>query len=525
MSRPGDPGSGLDATLDVVRRRKWLGLAVFGVLGAMAVAVTVSVPNIYRAKATVLVERDRVSEAFVRSSITAELETRLSTISQELLSRSRLEALILQFGLYPDMRAHAPIEAAVEQMRRDVRLDPKSVEQTGGRPTTIAFTVSYRGRDPRVVADVTNTLASLSVDENARMRERQATGTALLLEREVDEMKKRLAEEERHLREFRAKNSGQLPEQLGINLATIERINGQLQLARDGLTRALERRTSVAKQLADAEGSAAPSTGPDAGAARLLKLRQELRELRSHYSEKYPDVIRVKTEIAELERELADAPAASVVTTERAAPTDPAVRRLRIALGDAEREIEAARAETDRLVKQMASYQQRAERAAPIEQEFQVLSRDYGATKERYFALIKRYEDALLAETMEQRQPREQFRILDPAVATDAPAAPNRFRLMTIGLVLSLLTAGAAMVLAEQIGTPFHSLDSLCALTRVPILASIPIIATAADRRRAARRFWLTAASVTALALIAVKLSSLVAGTQLVVGILTKGAS
>ena len=109
MSRPGDPGSGLDATLDVVRRRKWLGLAVFGVLGAMAVAVTVSVPNIYRAKATVLVERDRVSEAFVRSSITAELETRLSTISQELLSRSRLEALILQFGLYPDMRAHAPI--------------------------------------------------------------------------------------------------------------------------------------------------------------------------------------------------------------------------------------------------------------------------------------------------------------------------------------------------------------------------------------------------------------------------------
>src|SRR5256712_4107059 len=146
MSRPGDPGSGLDATLDVVRRRKWLGLAVFAVLGGMAVAVAVSLPDVYRSKATVLVERDRVSEAFVRSSITAELETRLSTISQELLSRSRLEALILQFGLYPDMRAHAPIEAAVEQMRRDVRLDPKSVEQTGGRPAAIAFTVSYRGR-------------------------------------------------------------------------------------------------------------------------------------------------------------------------------------------------------------------------------------------------------------------------------------------------------------------------------------------------------------------------------------------
>ena len=303
MPRPGDPGSGLDATLDVVRRRKWLGLAVFGVVGAMAVAVVASVPDVYRSTATVLVERDRMSEAFVRSSVTAEIETRLSTISQELLSRSRLEALIVQFGLYPGMRAHAPIEAAVEQMRRDIRLDPKSVEQTSGRPATIAFSISYRGRDPRVIADVTNTLASLSVDENARMRERQASGTALLLEREVDEMKKRLAQEERQLHDFRAQHSGQLPEQLSINLATIERLNGQLQLARNSLTMALERRTSVAKQLADAEGAAAPSGGPDAGLARLLKLRQELRELRSHFSERYPDVIRVRTEIAELERE------------------------------------------------------------------------------------------------------------------------------------------------------------------------------------------------------------------------------
>jgi len=525
MPRPGDPGSGLDATLDVVRRRKWLGLAVFGVLGAMVVAVAASVPDVYRSTATVLVERDRMSEAFVRSSVTAEIETRLSTISQEMLSRSRLEALIVQFGLYTDMRAHAPIEAAVEQMRRDIRLDPKSVEQTSGRPATIAFSISYRGRDPRVIADVTNTLASLSVDENAKMRERQATGTALLLEREVDEMKKRLAQEERQLHDFRARHSGQLPEQLSINLATIERLNGQLQLARNSLTMALERRTSVAKQLADAEGAAAPTGGADARVARLLKLRQELRELRSHFSERYPDVIRVRTEIADLERELAATPAASVATAERAAPTDPAVRRLRMALEDADREIEAARAESDQLVKQMSTYQQRAERAAPIEQEFQMLSRDYGATKERYFALIKRYEDAVLAETMEQRQPREQFRVLDPAVVPDNPIAPNRPRLMAIGLVLALLTAGAAMIVAEQIGTPFHSLDSLRALTRVPILASIPIIVTAADRRRAARRFWLTAASVTALALIAVKLSSLIAGTELIVGILTKGAS
>ena len=70
MSRPVDSGSGFEAMLDAVRRRKWLGLAVFSVLGAMAAAVAGSVPDIYRATATVLVERDRVSEAFARSSVT-----------------------------------------------------------------------------------------------------------------------------------------------------------------------------------------------------------------------------------------------------------------------------------------------------------------------------------------------------------------------------------------------------------------------------------------------------------------------
>jgi polysaccharide chain length determinant protein (PEP-CTERM system associated) len=541
MSQDGRGVSGFDAIRDIAGRRGWLGLAVFAVITSGAVAGIRAIPDVYRSTATVLVERDRVSEAFVRSSVTAELETRLSTISQELLSRARLEALIVQFGLYPEMRAHAPLETVVERMRRDIRLEPKSVEQTSGRPATIAFSISYRGREPQVVADVTNTLASVSVDENTRMREQQATGTAQLLAREVEEMKKRLAEDERHLREFRSRHSGQLPEQLSLNLTTIDRLNGQLQLIRNSLSRALEHRTSLARQLADAEGtaSAAGPSGaprglePDAGGARLVKLRQELRALRARFTDRYPDIARLKAEIAQLEQEsdathdesAAAAPAETGGARDRTPPIDPAVRRLRMALEDADREIEASRAESDQLVKQIAAYQERAERAAPIEQEFQTLSRDYGATKERYFALTKRYEEAVLAETMEQRQPREQFRVLDAAIPGSDPVAPNRLRLTAVAVALSILSAGAVMIIAEQIGLPFHHVDSLRAFTGVPILASIPVIVTAVDRRRAALRFWLTTVSVAALALIVVKLSSLFGGTELIVGILTKGTS
>ena len=89
------------------------------------------------------------------------LETRLHTISQEILSRSRLDALIRQFNLYDDLRRRVPLEEVIERMRKDIKLELKSVQQTADRrAATVAFALSYDGRNPETVARVTNTLAS-----------------------------------------------------------------------------------------------------------------------------------------------------------------------------------------------------------------------------------------------------------------------------------------------------------------------------------------------------------------------------
>src|SRR5438445_433810 len=355
------------------------------------------------------------------------------------------------------------------------------------------------------------------------MREQQATGTTEFLKAQLAEMKDRLSEQERRLGDFRARHSGELPQQMIVNLAMLDRLNAQLYFNSANQMRATERRAAMAKQLAEA----GPAAGaPDAGAARLTKLKQELQELRGRFNERYPDVVRVKAEIAALERELSqDGPERAPEPT-NAAPSDPSVRGLKAQLADIDAEITALKAEERRLRQDIATYQRRTESAPQREQESQQLTRDYETTKEMYFSLLKRYEDAQLAENVEQGKKGEQFRILDPAITARQPSAPNRMRLVLVGVLLGLGAAAGAAVLAEHIDTSFHQVDDLRSFTKVPVLASIPRLVSGADTTRQRRQRWLATASI-ALGLVLVVAASyhLAHGNDQLVHLLSRGAS
>jgi len=498
-------GAGLDRIRAVWKRRKWLAILVFLLPFTGAASVILSLPNLYRSKATVLVERQQVPESFVKSTVTSELETRLQTISQEILSRSRIEDLIRRFGLYADLRTDSSNEEAIERMRRDIQLEVKSAAAKGERQATIAFSLSYRGRDPRTVALVTNTLASFYIEENLKARERQASGTSEFLKAQIAETKKRLDEQERRVSEFRKRYLGELPQQMQGNLASLEALNTQLRLNNDNQVRAVERRHALAAQLA--EGEAFPQAlgapgglvpGPEPPALHLARLKQELIAARARYTDAHPTVTRLKDEIAAVERDLASAKAEAKAEGEAApapaAPTSQYVLRLREALNAAESELKILKAEDQRLRGAIAAYQGRVENTPKREQEFQDISRDYDSTREAHQSLVKRYEEAQVAESMEQRQKGEQFRILDPALPSTVTAAPNRPRLLLVVLALSLGLATGAAMLAEMLDTSFHSADDLRAFTTVPVLARIPRIATEPDLRQRRLRFRLAAA-------------------------------
>jgi succinoglycan biosynthesis transport protein ExoP len=475
-------------------RRKWLAVLVFAFPFAAAASVIFSLPTFYRSTALVLVERQQVPEAFVRPTVTSELETRLQTISQEILSRSRLEALITQFGLYPSLRKQMPNEEVLERMRKDVTLELKTTDTKGRPSATTAFALSYRGPNPQTVALVTNTLASFYIEENLRVRERQATGTADFLGVQLAETRTRLDTLEARVSEFRKRHLGELPQQMLANMATLENLNTQLRLNNDNQIRAAERRDSLTALLAEAalapQASGAPSAA-EPREARVERLRQELASALARYTERHPTVVRLKAEIAATLLEPAE-PTGSRGAV--GASSNPYVLRLRETLSSAESEVKALKSEAQHLRAAIAAYQTRVENTPKIEQEFQEVSRDYESTKQLYESLVKRHEEAQLAESMEQRQKGEQFRILDPALPSQTPAAPNRLRLLLVSLVLSLGLAGGALMVAEMLDTSFHSADELREFSSVPVLVSIPRIVTDADRQREQQRFRLAVA-------------------------------
>jgi polysaccharide biosynthesis transport protein len=511
-------GAGLDRLRTVWRRRKWLGILVFIAPLTAGAAMIMALPDLYESTALVLIDRQQVPEAFVRPTITSELEVRLHSISQEILSRSRLEALVARMGLYPDLKDRAPVDEAVNRLRRDIRLELKGAE-SGGRGSTTAFALSYRGADPQTVAVVTNTVASFYIEENLKARERQATGTAEFLRVQLVDVKKRLDEQEARNSELQRRYLGELPQQMQGNLAGLESLNAQLRMNNDSMVRLLERRDQLATQLelARVEGGAEESDE-----MRLARLRRDLITLRIKYTDLWPDIIRIKDEIARLEKQVAEPkPKAE---PRKPVPLTPQALRIREQLQQAETELKLAKADEQRLKRGIEAIQVRLDNAPKREQEYLQATRDYQGTRELYQTLTKRFEEAQLAESMEQRQKGEQFRILDSAVPASTPTAPRRSRLLIMSFALSLALGAGAMVLAELLDTSFHSAAELRAYTTVPLLVNIPRIITEADARRGRWRFRFAAVGAVVGLVLVAALSYLIAhGNEQLAQLLSRG--
>ena len=518
-------------TLDWLRavwsRRKWMALLAFAVPLAIGVTVVAAIPSVYRATVTVLVIRQEIPEKLVSSTVTSAVETRLKTISQEILSRPRLEALRERFGLYKDLQKRIPPDQVIERIRSDIHLEIKGVDARSESQAPVAFTLSYQGTAPKTVADVANTLASYYIEENVKARGLQASSTAEFLRVQLEQTKQRLDQQERNVSEFKRRHLGELPQQMEANLATLERLQMQLRLNADGQTRAQERRSFLSAQLSETgsfsfTGSAGPTGVPESGPVRLARLQQTLAELRSRYSDKYPDVVQTQSEIAALTRELAEAKAKSGSEPASSAAVGTVASPLKGALTEAETELKVLRAEESHLRTSIAAYQQRIEKIPEREHEYKELARDYETTREVYQSLLKRHGDAQIAESMEQRQKSEQFRIIEAAAVPTRPIA-GPLKLLLIVFVVAIDLAAAAVIVAEKLDASFHTIEQVRGRTSFPVLVSIPRIVTDSDAARQRTRFRLATMATTIGLVVLVAVSYLLAhGNEQLVGLLVK---
>jgi polysaccharide chain length determinant protein (PEP-CTERM system associated) len=509
----------MELAAEAWNRRKWSAVFVFGCVLTLAVSIALALPDLYTATVTVAVEQQLPDP---RDMPTGELETRLHAVSQEILSRSRLLSLIDGYDLYSTMRGRSSDDALVRRMRRDITLEPKEVPQPWGRLATVGFALSYRGREPNAVAKVANALAALYVDEEMKLRERQTTGAVSSLRAQLDDARRQLEVQERRVAAFKQMHVGELPEQMEANLSTLERLNAQLGLASSNLARAMERRRALLRELNEPVRTASEVDRTD---DRLARMKQELAALQQRYTDKYPDVARLKAEITNLEhggeagiieRRAEEAPPEG----RPSASEESAAAEVR----EVDAEIDTLRLEEQRLKLAIGEYQRRVENAPRREQEFLAMARDYDATQALYESQLKRYEEADLAGTVGEPSRGEQFRILDPALVPQEPDAPNRMRLLIMGLVLALGAAVGTVVLAEERDTSFHGVDDLRRFTRVPVLATIPRIASPLDRsKRRWRVLGVAAAAMLGLVVLASASYLLAADNDQLVSLLTRG--
>jgi polysaccharide chain length determinant protein (PEP-CTERM system associated) len=490
--------------LQVLKRRFWVLVVPFAVISAGTAIVARKLPDRYMSAATILVQPQRVPEAYVKSAVSTNINDRLRSLQQQILSRTRLERIIEEFNLYPDERRSGIMEDVVEQMRTDINV---SIRQGD------VFAVAYYGESPRTVMRVTDRLASLFIDENLRERGQLAEHTNQFLETQVEDARRRLAAHEQKLQEYRLRHAGQLPSQLDANLQGMGQTMLQLQQISQSINTDREQRLFLDKQLKELEGDTPPDPGsatfipatPDAparvtggtAAMQLDVANRFLQAMLLKYSEDHPDVKSQRRFIKELQ-EKADAEALLRPVTMGDAGLPPAEQARRRKIQDLKNTIEnidrniAKKQDEDKRLRTLASSLQTKIDAAPMrESEMTELTRDYATLTQMYTGLLTKKEDSQIAANVERRQMGELLKILDPARLPESPASPNRPMINLFGMAAGLGVGVFLIALLEYRDATFKTDDEVTTQLACPVLAVVPLMQSDQDRRKATRRRWL----------------------------------
>jgi polysaccharide chain length determinant protein (PEP-CTERM system associated) len=505
--------------LDILRRRKWLIIFSFLFILFGAFAYSVTAMELYKSQTTILVTPQRVPEGYVRSTVSARIDERLATIQQQVMSRTRLTTVMDELGMYKAERKKVPVEGIVMKMRKRIQIQVSSMgrRSEGGE----AFSLTFIDENPQMAMLVASRLASFFIDENLKTREQQAVGTSEFLESQLQEIKEKLEAKEETLKEYKLRFMGELPQQLQANLQTLSRLQEQLRINSDASRMAHDRKAvaesqhqslkaqlgAIQAQMAAAVSAESPGGGiptmvnpSDLSAALVQALntkKGQLATLSAKYTDQYPEIRRLKEEIAQLEIRIAktwESGMPAVATGTRAtqrghAPgtASPAMnmvgdrereelRRLRAQLTGLDSEIASLKAEREQTQKNIATMDARVEKVPRREQEMISLSRDYENLKRQYDTILKNKLDAEVAQNLEKRQKGEQFQVLDPANLPAEPFTPNRPKIFGMALIAAFLVGVGGTFGLEVINPTLRSTSDFRHFFDLNILASIPAI-------------------------------------------------
>jgi polysaccharide biosynthesis transport protein len=445
-------------------------MAVFGIMGVSLL------PNVYVAKTTILVDPQKIPERYVASTVTSDPNARMNTLTQQVLSASRMQEIIDKNNLYPELRKKWSREELIEYMRQKTTIELKASQDQG----LSSFSISYEDQDRFLVAKIANQLASSFIDWNLRVREQQAVGTSQFLSSELQQARKSLEEQEGQLESFRMRHSGATPDQVNANLQALSRLQTDVLTNADAISR-LDQERILITQVRPTEVRDASSLSER---GRLLqekrRLESELWNLKRQFTDTYPDVIVATEQLKNLNARLAAVPE----TPSDSVESYDSNTQVRLNLID--KELQRRKQQQAALEQQIQSYQQKVDSVPVLETQVTELTRNYEVSKQNYQSLLDKSLSAGMSEELERQQQGQRFTILDTAKTPEKPIKPKRIKFMLGVLAIAvLLPTGITIglyVLSGAIKSEAQVREMLP--FEIPVLGTIPPIVSKTDFRR-----------------------------------------
>jgi polysaccharide biosynthesis transport protein len=480
----------------VIAKYKWhVAISTFVLIVAFTIVIA-KLPNVYEATTTILVDPQQVPEKYVMPVMNSDPYGRMNTVTQQVLSRNRLELIINNLKLYSDKRASLSPEELVDKMREDITIQVKQ----GSGPELSTFTITYQAKDPQTVAQVANELARSFIHWNVNSREQQVAGTKEFLSSELQGAKQNLEQQEQKLRQFKMSHLGEMPDQTINNLQALAGLRSALQTNAEALNR-LDQEKMMMTRLPDRvpTGGAAPAGLSERGALQLQKRQLEatIQQLREHYSARYPDVVRANHRLDEVNQQLEalpqDAAPDGNPETKRGGEESASVVRLELN----EKEMNRLKAEQNRIQNQIAAYQTKVDAAPLREEQLVELTRNYDISKQHYQALLDKSFNIDMAANLEQKQKGERFTVLDAAQVPEKPVKPRRKMLLPMSALFAFGLSILGVLATQKLNPAIKSEAELKSLmpAGVRIVGLVPRIETPSDTR--GQRLWVLLASLT----------------------------
>jgi polysaccharide biosynthesis transport protein len=510
LEQESSEGLDLKYYLGIVRRRHLHFLIPLFVGWALVWSASWVLPPKYQSSTLILVEQPTMPKDYVTPNISDDLQERLQSITQQILSRTRLLRIIDQFNLYSSPHAQRTPDDKVERMRKDI--DIQLVRDKYDRIT--AFNVLYTSRDPHLAQQITGELTNLFINENLEVRQQQSEDTTKFLETQLESARNALSDQEEKVRQFKAEHVGEMPGQLASNLQILSGLQSQLQSEEDALNAARQQHVylqTLVDQYRSMQGTGKGADGTSMGLPaidqELEKLKAQLADLSSHYTDRHPDVRKLKDQIAKTEK-MRDQLVASLNTksvtgssgstdpnTAVTASADPAqasmllqvqsqLRANQVEVTNREHTVATLKAKID-------DYQGRLNQEPVREQQLADLTRGYEQSKANYDDLLKKKNESAMATSMELLQQGERFRMEDPPSFPEKPDFPNRLKLCGIGLALGLALGVIVAGGFEMMDDRMYAEKEIRKLLPADVIAEIPAIENEADAQHARQKMWI----------------------------------